>query len=237
MLRVCAGASCGNAFLAEACGELSGPVAIVPSAVRGDVPLAEPSQSGPLRIGWVGRRGNLGALRALGPTLARLATQREIELVVVSDASLEIAALQVSHRPWTLEGEATEIARFDVGVMPLDLEDPWSRGKCAYKLLQYMVAGVPAVGSDVGMNADLIQHGENGLLVRDAADWGRALLALADDPSLRRRLGRAGRATVLGRYTIEAVGDQLAAFLRQVAASSGQSSGSMRSTAVSTSKA
>lgn len=236
MLRICHAATCGNAFLAERCADLEGPVAIVPSAVRADVPQANPTSPPPLRVGWVGLASNLDGLRRLVPVLTRLGERRDVELVVVSDRSLEIPGLRVIWRPWTLESEAAEVARFDVGVMPLALDDPWSRGKCAYKLLQYMAAGVPAVGSAVGMNVDLIRHGENGLLARSQGDWEDALSALADDPDSRRRLGRAGRETVLGRYTIEAVGDQLAAFLGALSPAAGSSSGSVRSRATSTPK-
>jgi hypothetical protein len=236
MLHVSHGASCGNAFLAEQCTGLDGPVAIVPSAVCADVPRARPSEGPPLRIGWVGRGSNLGALSEIGPALASIAKRREVELVVVSDRSLDLPGVPIRWRPWTLESEAAEVARFDVGVMPLPLDSPWSRGKCAYKLLQYMAAGVPAVGSAVGMNPELIRDGRNGLLARTLDDWEGALLALLDDPGLRRRLGDAGRETVLEGYTVEAVGDQLAAFLRAVSSPEGRSSGSMRSSADSTSK-
>jgi glycosyltransferase involved in cell wall biosynthesis len=236
MLQLCDGASCGNAFLAEQCRELRGPVAIVPSAVRGDVPQAPLRDAAPLRVGWVGRRGNLASLRPLCAVLARVAAARDVRLVVLCDASIELPGVRVIHRRWSLESEAAEVAGFDVGLMPLELEHPWSRGKCAYKLLQYMAAGVPALGSDVGMNRDLIRHGENGLLARTADDWERSLLALADDPTLRRRLGRAGRETVLAGYTIEAIGDRLAALLAEVARAAGHSKGSIRSTADATSK-
>jgi hypothetical protein len=95
MLRLCHGASCGNDFLAAACRGLAGPVAVVPSAVRADVPQAEPREAPPLRIGWVGRRGNLGALRPLAPVLARLAALRELELVLLCDAPLELPGVPV----------------------------------------------------------------------------------------------------------------------------------------------
>jgi glycosyltransferase involved in cell wall biosynthesis len=123
---------------------------------------------------------------------------------------------------WTREREADTVASFDAGIMPLALEDPWSRGKCAYKLLQYMAAGVPAVGSDVGMNADLIQSGRNGMLARSAGDWVAALEALARDLVLRTRIGRAGRETVR-EYGYPAVADRLAAFVSRVAAGSSAS--------------
>jgi glycosyltransferase involved in cell wall biosynthesis len=85
-----------------------------------------------------------------------------------------------------------------------------------------MAAGVPAVGSDVGMNADLIQHGRNGLLAGSARDWADALASLAADPALRARLGHAGRETAQG-YGYSAIADRLAAFVSRVALGSSAS--------------
>jgi glycosyltransferase involved in cell wall biosynthesis len=212
-------ATCGNPFLAAQCGDL--PTAIVPSAVPLDVPLHSPrAQAVPFRVGWVGRSTNLRYVREIGAALAELARRVELEIVSVSDGALALSGCRVRNIRWTREGEAAEVAAFDAGIMPLALDEPWSRGKCAYKLLQYMAAGVPAVGSDVGMNADLIRSGENGLLARSAADWVDALARLAGDPALRARLGRAGRETAL-EYGYPAVADRLAAFVARVA--SGQS--------------
>jgi glycosyltransferase involved in cell wall biosynthesis len=108
--------------------------------------------------------------------------------------------------------------------MPLDLEGPWSRGKCAYKLLQTMAAGVAAIGSDVGMNAELIEPDRNGLLARTLDDWERLLVELADDSDRCTRLGRAGRETVLAHYTVEAVADQLVGLVEEVASGASPSS-------------
>ena len=140
----------------------------------------------------------------------------------MSDGELSLPGCRVTNVRWTREGEAEAIASFDAGIMPLALDDPWSRGKCAYKLLQYMAAGVPAVGSDVGMNADLIQPGQNGLLARSPGDWVEALASLANDAALRARLGRAGRETARD-YGYPAVADRLAAFVSTVAAGSSAS--------------
>jgi len=202
------------------------------------VPQADPGRPGPLRVGWVGRSGNLRYLRAIAPALARAASRRPLLLVVLSDQGLELPDVPVEHQPWELASEAAYIARFDVGLMPLDLAGPWSRGKCAYKLLQYMAAGVPAIGSDVGMNAELIEHDRNGLLARDLADWERLLVELADDPARRARLGAAGRRTVLEGYTVEAVADRLAALLDGLRGASAPSrSGSVAATTGATANA
>ena len=209
------GASCGNAFLATQCGAL--PAAVVPSAVRLDVPRHHVREVAvPFRIGWVGRRTNLRYVRAIAPALQELARRTEVELVVVSDGPLELPGCRVANLRWSSEDEAAAVAGFDAGIMPLSLDDPWSLGKCAYKLIQYMAAGVPAVGSDVGMNRDLIEPDRNGLLARSGADWLECLGRLASDPALRARLGSAGRETAQG-YGYAAVAERLTAFVTALA--------------------
>ncbi|HKA16256.1 MAG TPA: glycosyltransferase [Myxococcota bacterium] len=209
-------ATCGNAFLAAQCGDL--PTAIVPSAVPLDVPLHTPrADAAPFRVGWIGRATNLRYVREVGAALAELARRIPLEVICVSDGRLALPGCRVVNVRWTREGEAEAVAQFDAGIMPLALDEPWSRGKCAYKLLQYMAAGVPAVGSDVGMNADLIESGTNGMLARGARDWIDALSALAADAPLRARIGRAGRETARA-YGYPAVADRLAEFVSRVAA-------------------
>jgi glycosyltransferase involved in cell wall biosynthesis len=208
-------ATCGNTFLAAQCGEL--PTAIVPSAVALDVPQHVPrAHASPFRVGWIGRTTNLRYVRELAHAFAELAQRIALEVVCVSDGELVLPGCRVTNVRWTREGEADAVASFDAGIMPLSLDEPWSRGKCAYKLLQFMAGGVPAVGSDVGMNSELIRSGENGLLARSADDWIDALETLAGDASLRARLGSAGRATAQD-YGYSAVADRLAAFVSRVA--------------------
>lgn len=201
----------GNTWLAARCGDL--PTAIIPSPVRLDVPRHDVrAHAGPLRVGWVGRSTNLRYVRAIASALTALARSGTIRLVVVSDAPLRLEGCAVENVPWSEADEAQAVARFDVGIMPLS-DDPWSRGKCAYKLLQYMAAGVPAVGSPVGANAELIDSGRNGFLARDPADWTRVLRELAADPALRARVGGAGRATVEAGYGYARVAERLAGFV------------------------
>ena len=218
MLRLADAFACGNRYLESLTSPSGKPTAILPSPVPVDVPQRERSASpneAPLRIGWVGGRGNLPALDVLHAPLAELARTHDLRLVLISDASLDVPGVQVEHVPWTLEGQEAELARLDVGVMPL-ADNPWTRGKCAYKLLQYMAAGVPSVASPVGMNADLIEDGANGLLAKDPADWTAALGRLADDPELGHALGTAGRATVEAGYGYGVVADRWCAFLERL---------------------
>ena len=232
-----AAASPGSSRCTRNCARL--PLAtnwpILPSAVPSDVPQHSPAGGGPLRVGWIGRASNLRYLAPLARALRRVAERTPLELVIVSDAALELHGVETRFVPWSLAREAREVAAFDVGVMPLALAGPWSRGKCAYKLLQYMAAGVPAVASRVGMNETVIRHGENGWLASDEDDWVEALSSLASDPEAAARMGRAGRATVEASYSIEAVAAQLARFLDTLS-SQPRNSGSVRSSTGSSAK-
>ena len=85
-------------------------------------------------------------------------------------------------------------------------DDPWSRGKCGLKLLQYHAAGLAVVANPVGVQADIVRDGDTGLLATTVEEWVSAIRALANDPVLRRRLGRAGREQVEQEYSVEAGG-------------------------------
>jgi glycosyltransferase involved in cell wall biosynthesis len=218
--RACAladGFTCGNDYLASLCAPSGKPVLVAPSPVPLDVPqVSSTSRSGPSRVGWIGAPGNLESLRATAPALRELSRRRELVLVVISQTSLEMDGVEVQHVPWTLDSQESAIAGLDVGIMPLE-DSPWSRGKCAYKLLQYMAAGLPTVASPVGMNAQVVTHGENGLLARSPTDWVDALDALLSDPVLYGRLGAAGRETVERGFSYPVQARRWKEFLGRVA--------------------
>jgi glycosyltransferase involved in cell wall biosynthesis len=103
----------------------------------------------------------------------------------------------------------------DVGLMPLE-DDAWTRGKCSFKMLQYMAAGLPAVVSPVGMNRDVLALGESGIPAAGVDDWIDALRVLAADPDRRARLGATGRAVALAHFDVPVVAAQIAAVFRSL---------------------
>lgn len=214
----------GNRFLAAVAAPFADDIHVIPTTVelaRYDAALetqrahrAGERDPGSLRVAWIGLRYNFAYLDELAAPLAALAAEgRDIELVVISsglpDAGPAWDGVRLVHRPWSEAGEAAEIARCDVGVMPLP-DSEWARGKCALKLLQYMAAGVPVVASPVGVNADIVRPGENGLLAADSPDWEAAFRQLADDVPLRAHLGEAGRATVEAGFSLAGGADLVA---------------------------
>ena len=100
--------------------------------------------------------------------------------------------------------------------MPLP-ETPWTRGKCAYKLIQYMACGLPVVASPVGVNCEVVEHGVNGFLAATNEEWRSAVETLMSDADLRRRMGNAGRKKVEESYSLQVWGPRVAQMLRRVA--------------------
>jgi glycosyltransferase involved in cell wall biosynthesis len=101
---------------------------------------------------------------------------------------------------WCKTTEIEDLNAIDIGIMPLP-NSLWTQGKCGFKLLQYMALEKAAVASAVGVNSEIIHHGQNGLLCQDDSDWYKNLELLLQNHELRIRLGRNGRNTVEKRYS------------------------------------
>lgn len=213
-LRRADGVFAGNRYLAFLCTEVQKPVLVSPSPVPYPVASRGERPDNPVAcIGWIGGEGNLASLTAIAPILQRLAERRRFRFTVVSDGRFHLDGVEVVNIPWSQEHQEEEIARFDIGIMPLKEATPWSRGKCAYKLLQYMAAGIAPVASPVGMNTEVVEDGVNGLLAADPRGWERCLTRLLDDAPLRLRLGAAGQRTVAEGYTYPVIAEQWRNFL------------------------
>lgn len=213
MVRAADAVVAGNAYLAAQAQRYRGQVSIVPTAVDpADYPHQATLAGDPV-VGWIGTRINLMYLRAIAPALRRIAEQYpRMSLRIVSDDAIEIPGVRVETRAWNADREAADLAGFHVGIMPLT-EDPWTRGKCGVKLLQYMAAGVPVVCSPVGANAEIVTDGVNGYHARTEDEWVEHVVALLDDGQTCRQFARAGRETVQRRYGVEAQLEQLLALL------------------------
>jgi glycosyltransferase involved in cell wall biosynthesis len=108
------------------------------------------------------------------------------------------------------------IQGMDIGIMPLP-NQPWARGKCGYKLIQYMACGVAVIASPVGVNAELVDHGVDGFLARSEDEWEACIRRLAGDAALRASMGARGRAKIIEAYSLQSHGPRLAAMIRETA--------------------
>lgn len=214
----------GNRYLAEYAKHWNPHVAIIPTAIDLEKLPPLPARRSPadrVVIGWTGRSATLCYLEVVARAFVTLQQQvgGRFLLRVVADrvntAPHEIPGVPVENVVWTPATEYTIIDDFDIGVMPL-LDDPWSLGKCGFKLLQCMSRAVSVVASPVGANCDIVRDGVNGFLASADAEWTEKLLALVKDPALRTRLGEAGRETVAAAYSFRAIIPKLADLLSMV---------------------
>ena len=207
----------GNEFLAQYARGFSSNVTIIPTTIDTDdyTPGAPRPSADPVTIGWSGSGTTVAHLRTLNGVLQAVARQCSIRLQVIGTDQFELEGVNCSARAWRPETQVEELRRFDVGVMPLPDED-WARGKCALKALEYMAMELPTVTSPVGVNADIIQDGVNGMLATTHDEWVERLVRLVKEPELRARLGKAGRQTVMDSYSTRTVAPDVLKLLRTV---------------------
>jgi len=169
----------------------------------------------PLTIGWIGSPNTARYLKLIAPVLRKLAASYDVRVVAVGANAEQLNDLPIEVRPWSEESEVAEIQRFDIGIMPLP-DEPFERGKCGYKLIQYMACGKPVVASPVGVNKQIVQDGVNGFLAASIAQWEQYLVMLCDNAALRKQLSFAGRAHIEVNYSMQKTAPRLAALLGSV---------------------
>jgi glycosyltransferase involved in cell wall biosynthesis len=193
----------GNEYLAEWLGQWAARVRVIPCLV--DTTRYKQrihADSDRFTICWIGSSTTQVHLQKLGSAFDRaaLALDRPLRLIAVGGRPPRLSRGSVDERSWSVAEEQRVLAAADVGVMPAS-DTPFGRGKCAYKAIQYMAAGLPVIADDVGVARTTIADG--GYVVRGDAGWVDALVALAGDHELRQRVGDAGRRHVEQHHSID----------------------------------
>jgi glycosyltransferase involved in cell wall biosynthesis len=198
----------GNSFLAEHAQNQArrATVRVIPTCIDVDrYPTATHDRpDGQATLVWIGSSSTLRGLESVGQILERVGQQNAgVRLKLICDRFLSFQHLAVDSIAWREDTEAAQIASSDIGISWVP-DDLWSRGKCGLKVLQYMAAGLPVVANSVGVQAELVRHGETGFLVNNEREWVEAVRLLANDAGLRRSLGTAGRRLVEASFGVEA---------------------------------
>ncbi|CAK8723084.1 D-inositol-3-phosphate glycosyltransferase [Candidatus Electrothrix aarhusensis] len=159
------------------------------------------SSGRPFTVGWIGSPSTSFYLNAVVGPLSTLGLEGPVRFIVVGGPAPAIPHVEVVEEKWQEETEIALINSFDVGIMPL-IDDEWARGKCAFKLIQYMACEVPVIASRVGANIDVVQS-DCGILVSNEDEWVEALQKMRDQPLLRQRLGTVGRNRIKENYSLQ----------------------------------
>lgn len=201
----------GNSILAEYARQFNRKLSVIPTVVDcRKFQFRLPCDARPVTIGWMGSRSTAPYLALVAPALRRLASAfaGRVHFRFVGAPGHQPRVPNSYSAPFVLGREIEELRSFDIGIMPLP-DTEWTRGKCAFKAIQYMASGVPVVASPVGITSDLVQHNANGLMAAGEEDWFCELARLAFDVNLRRRLALAGRKTIEESYSLERWGPRM----------------------------
>ena len=211
---------CGNAYLADWFSAWHKDITIIPTAVDTDRYMSSVREGGcgyALVIGWIGTSGNLKYVYAIEAALARvMQVYPKAKLRIVCDRIPKFSLIDANRCEFILWSESTEIENIqgmDIGIMPLE-DNPWARGKCSYKMLQYMSCGLPVVVSPVGMNADVLAMGSVGFGCSTQEHWIDAFVELLGSAKMRSEMGAAGRRVAVESFSIHKIQLQLAHILK-----------------------
>lgn len=208
----------GNSYLRDFAFAVNRNVSVLPTPIDTDTyrPPMQKDRQGVLTIGWMGSSTTVKYLDMFSGILEELLSNHDtLTCLVVGGAWGRIQCPRFSCKEWRLETELQDLQSFDIGIMPLTNDD-WSRGKCAFKIIEYMAVGIPVVASRVGMNSEVIQDGVNGFLADGDSEWLEKLSLLIRDRELRRKIGSAGRRTVEERYSVKVNFPKLLEILKKV---------------------
>jgi glycosyltransferase involved in cell wall biosynthesis len=204
--------SAGNEFLANFARRFNEQVVVFPTVVDTDRHhnrVRHESGGAPV-IGWTGTHSTVEFLRPVVPLLQALSRKVPFEFTVIADREPEFQADNLRFVRWNRQTEIEDLLRFDIGVMPVP-DNEWTRGKCGFKIIQYMSLGIPPVASPVGVNRQIIENGVDGFLCATEKEWRDALERLLTDPDLRTRMGGAARDKVVREYSVAANEDRFLA--------------------------
>ncbi|WP_422126390.1 glycosyltransferase family 4 protein [Thioalkalivibrio sulfidiphilus] len=209
----------GNNYLAERAHTAGAKrIEVIPTVV--DTERYQPAKkraAGPPVVGWIGTPKTSHYLYPLVPVFEALAEQTGARFVAVGARASDFAGTPVEAWPWSEESEVASIQQFDIGIMPLP-DSPWERGKCGYKLIQYMACGVPVVASPVGVNREIVRSDDYGFLAEGPDEWYDRLSELLNcDASTRAAMGRQCRSRVEEWYSVKAQAPRLMQAVREAA--------------------
>lgn len=206
VVRGAAAVFAGSPYLVEYAKQVNKQVEFMPTVVDLEVydrsKAFSPSRSGPLIIGWIGSPTTAVCLKQIEPALVRFCRDHDAKVVLVGSGPVNLSGFPLEVREWAERSERDDILSFDIGIMPLP-DNAWSRGKCGFKLIQYMACGLPVIASPVGANPGIVTDGVEGFLPRNNDGWVESLERLSRDAALLAAMGAAGRARVEKEFCLK----------------------------------
>jgi glycosyltransferase involved in cell wall biosynthesis len=204
LTSICEQVWAGNLYLADRAGQYNEAVKILPTSLDCRKYLLEVEKNPDhFDLVWIGSSSTQKYLKECLPVLESLSENiPNLRLKIVADFDLPTKRLKTVAVPWSDKVEADALASAHVGIAPMS-DDPWTKGKCGLKVLQYMAAGLPVVSSPAGVNREIVQDGITGFFAEHPNDWRKAIDKLFRNPALRDTMGKAGQQRVVGHFSVD----------------------------------
>lgn len=167
-------------------------------------------------FGWIGSTGNLQTLKPLIPLFNVLQKEYSFKLITISGEPLNHDTeinFELEHIQWNREKDIQNLDKIDIGLMPLH-DNTFTRGKCGFKLIQYMSMGIPSIGQKITVNNQIINNENQGWLVSNIGDWNEALIeALNCSIDKLQEMGINSQEQINSSYTFEANQEKLIEYI------------------------
>jgi len=196
----------GNSFLEDYAIKFGKNINVLPTCIDADkyIPSSKPKSKNKIVVGWIGTPSTslyLSGIKEVFKILSNKYKNLEFQIIGAYKPSVE-EGVPFVNKTWSLDSEIEDLQEFDIGIMPMPDND-WTVGKCAFKIIQYMAVGIPAVASPVGMNKEVIKDGVNGFFASTCQEWCEKLSTLIESSDLRENMGENGRRTIEERYSLK----------------------------------
>jgi glycosyltransferase involved in cell wall biosynthesis len=203
----------GNDFLKEWAEKLNKEVHVIPTGV--DVPFYKKHTKQvnkglhPITVGWIGTISTKPNLNIVLPVLRDISKVISIKYMQIGGGKDNHKNLDYEYIEWSERDQLLWLNTIDIGIAPL-YDTEFNRGKCGFKIIQYMAMGKPVIGSSVGVQSKIILDQQSGYLADSSEEWYKYLLLLSSDKNMRKKLGDYGCGIANKIYTKTEIASNLA---------------------------
>ena len=217
MLRYTDFVVAGNEFLKQEAEKYHSNVKVLATPVDAErYQERQVSVNDTVNLGWIGDHGSIHYMESYKDVWEAVGRKyKNVVLTIICDTFIETRDISLRKIPWNYEGEIDDLKSLDIGLMPL-FDDLWSKGKCGFKIIQYLGVGVPAVCTPVGINRDVIEDNVNGLWANTKDEWIEKLSVLVENASLREKMGKEGRRKIMDEYTVQVCAPKLIEWIKEL---------------------
>ncbi len=199
--------TCGNEYLREYAAKFNTNAIYLPTTidmvnVHNVIKDFSTLSNRKLIIGWTGSHSTMHYLDMLLPVFKELEEKHKFELRVISNKEPDFNLKSLKFVPWNKKTEIKDLAQIDIGIMPLT-DDPWAKGKCGFKALQYMSLGIPSIVSPVGVNTRIVEHNSTGYVCETNQEWKKTLENLLIEPTPLLEMGKKARTFIQENYSVQ----------------------------------